>query len=202
MPRSFRICVARSLARRSAMKHSHYDTEGRSGQGYMGMRIVMRIVIRSVAGGWQVRARVSGTRPGRPHCTAVCGTLGSRGSALAFFDAAGAEPRVPRGLDLGGLIRGALAPRSERGTRVVPAIVSKSRRSSGRHRARMPTPLRLTDYPPLVRMQLKASALCGILRHCLDEALPPRRRRPFCLLAQSNDPLQNWIPTDARHTRR
>ena len=66
------------------MKHSHYDTEGRSGQGYMGMRIVMRIVIRSVAGGWQVRARVSGTRPGQPHCTAVCGTLGTRGSALAL----------------------------------------------------------------------------------------------------------------------
>ena len=29
--------------------------------------------------------------------TAVCGALGSRGSALAFFYTAGAEPRVPRG---------------------------------------------------------------------------------------------------------
>ena len=45
----------------------------------------------------------------------VGGALGSRGSALAFFYTAGAEPRVPRGLDLGGLIRGALWPRSEPG---------------------------------------------------------------------------------------
>ena len=36
----------------------------------------------------------------------VGGALGSRGSALAFFYTAGAEPRVPRGLDLGGLFLG------------------------------------------------------------------------------------------------
>ena len=62
-----------------------------------------------------------------------------------FFHTAGAEPRVPMGLDLGGLIRVAPTLRSERSTRVVPAIMSKSRRSSARHRARMPTP-RATDY--------------------------------------------------------
>ena len=35
--------------------------------------------------------------------------LGSRGSALAFAYTAGAEPRVPRGLDFGGLFLGAAA---------------------------------------------------------------------------------------------
>ena len=35
--------------------------------------------------------------------------LGSRGSALAFVYTAGAEPRVPRGLDFGGLFLGAAA---------------------------------------------------------------------------------------------
>ena len=83
-----------------------------------------------------------------PRSATLHGSVRSAGIArlrTRFFHTAGAEPRVPMGLDLGGLIRVAPTLRSERSTRVVPAIMSKSRRSSARHRARMPTP-RATDY--------------------------------------------------------
>ena len=57
---------------------------------------------------WAGSREGSGDKTRPPLCTAVCGALGSRGSALAFFYTAGAEPRVPRGLDLGGLFLGVL----------------------------------------------------------------------------------------------
>ena len=126
---------------------------------------------RSVAGGGQVLARVPETRPGR-HFARRCAGRWDREAPHSHFSTRRVQsPAFPGGSTSAASFSGccSLAQSAARvtsttrtavvilsqsmfkiiircggGTRVIPVILSKSWRSPGRHRARMPTPA--TDY--------------------------------------------------------